>query len=104
MTSDRRTLQSHRRKGSMVWTHVRRAGRSIAFPLPGIGIILLFLTTAFSPTAQAADPPPANQEPRPLMRFPDIHEDTIVFVHGEDIWTVPAGGGINRHAADHPRR
>ncbi len=33
-------------------------------------------------------------EKRPLMRFPDIHGDTIVFVHGEDIWTVPAQGGI----------
>ncbi len=31
---------------------------------------------------------------RPLMRFPDIHENTIVFVHGEDIWSVPAAGGV----------
>lgn len=30
----------------------------------------------------------------PLMRFPDIHEDLIVFVHGEDIWSVPADGGV----------
>ncbi len=30
----------------------------------------------------------------PLMRFPDIHEDLIVFVHGEDIWSVPSEGGI----------
>jgi len=30
---------------------------------------------------------------RPLMRFPDIHENTIVFVYGEDIWTAPATGG-----------
>ena len=29
----------------------------------------------------------------PLMRFPDIHEDLIVFVHGEDIWSVAAEGG-----------
>jgi tricorn protease len=28
------------------------------------------------------------------MRFPDIHGDTIVFVYGEDIWTVPADGGV----------
>lgn len=33
-------------------------------------------------------------EKRPLMRFPDIHENTIVFVYGEDIWTAPAEGGI----------
>ncbi|MBP2680633.1 MAG: tricorn protease, partial [Candidatus Krumholzibacteriota bacterium] len=29
----------------------------------------------------------------PLMRFPDIHHGTIVFVHGEDIWSVPSAGG-----------
>jgi len=28
------------------------------------------------------------------MRFPDIYKNTIVFVYGEDIWTVPASGGI----------
>lgn len=33
-------------------------------------------------------------EQRPLMRFPDIHEKTIVFVYGEDIWSVPAEGGV----------
>jgi tricorn protease len=31
---------------------------------------------------------------RPLMRFPDIHGNTIVFVHGADIWKVSANGGI----------
>ena len=30
----------------------------------------------------------------PLLRFPDIHEDLIVFVHGEDIWSVAAEGGV----------
>ena len=30
---------------------------------------------------------------RPLMRFPDVHDDMIVFVYGEDIWTVHADGG-----------
>lgn len=30
----------------------------------------------------------------PLLRFPDIHENLIVFVHGEDIWSVPADGGV----------
>ena len=28
-----------------------------------------------------------------LLRFPDIHENTIVFVSGEDIWTAPSSGG-----------
>ncbi|RLD56194.1 MAG: peptidase S41, partial [Bacteroidetes bacterium] len=30
----------------------------------------------------------------PLLRFPDIHEDLIVFVHGEDIWSVSTEGGV----------
>jgi tricorn protease len=34
------------------------------------------------------------EEARPLMRFPDVHGDTIVFVHGEDIWSVPVSGGV----------
>jgi tricorn protease len=29
----------------------------------------------------------------PLLRFPDVHGDTVVFVHGEDIWTAPTSGG-----------
>ncbi len=31
---------------------------------------------------------------KPLLRFPDIHGETIVFVSGEDIWTAPSRGGI----------
>ena len=44
-------------------------------------VYLLFLSSII--TAQNA-----------LLRFPDIHDSTIVFVAGEDIWTVPAKGGI----------
>jgi tricorn protease len=33
-------------------------------------------------------------EKRPLMRFPDVHGGSVVFVYGEDIWSVPAGGGV----------
>jgi len=28
------------------------------------------------------------------MRFPDVHENSVVFVYGEDIWMVPADGGV----------
>lgn len=28
-----------------------------------------------------------------LMRFPDVHKNTVVFVYGEDIWKVPVNGG-----------
>jgi tricorn protease len=38
---------------------------------------------------------------RPLMRFPDIHENSIVFVHGEDIWTVPSDGGVANRLTIH---
>ena len=33
------------------------------------------------------------ESPTPLLRFPDIHGDTVVFVHGEDIWTAAVAGG-----------
>jgi tricorn protease len=29
----------------------------------------------------------------PLLRFPDVHGDTVVFVHAEDVWTAPLAGG-----------
>ena len=37
----------------------------------------------------------------PLMRFPDIHGDLVVFVHGEDIWKVKAAGGIAERLTIH---
>ncbi len=40
----------------------------------------------------AAAPEAAGKD-RPLLRFPDIHGDLVVFVSGEDIWTAPATGG-----------
>ncbi len=30
----------------------------------------------------------------PIMRFPDIHDGQIVFVHGGDIWSVAEEGGV----------
>ena len=35
----------------------------------------------------------AAEGAEPLLRFPDIHGDTVVFVSGEDIWTAPVSGG-----------
>ena len=35
------------------------------------------------------------------MRFPDVHENTIVFVSGEDIWTVSVDGGIAKQLTMH---
>lgn len=38
---------------------------------------------------------------RPLMRFPDINGNTVVFVYGEDIWSVPATGGVAQRLTIH---
>ena len=36
----------------------------------------------------------AMAEERPIMRFPDIHGDRVVFCYGEDIWTASSAGGV----------
>ena len=38
---------------------------------------------------------------RPLMRFPDVHDNNIVFVYGEDIWSAQITGGKARHLTFH---
>jgi tricorn protease len=52
-------------------------------------VILFFSFASISNSEELASP-----GPRPLMRFPDIGKDLIVFVYGEDIWSVPAEGGV----------
>ncbi|MCP4643097.1 MAG: hypothetical protein GY851_21805, partial [bacterium] len=42
----------------------------------------------------ATQPSPDASLGRPLMRFPDVHGDTVVFVHGDDLWSVPTVGGV----------
>jgi len=47
------------------------------------GLAVLFLAqAAFASTG------------RPLMRFPDVYKDKVVFVYGEDIWTASTAGGV----------
>jgi tricorn protease len=43
--------------------------------------------------ALASNPVLSDSGETRLMRFPDVHGDTVVFVYGEDIWSVPASGG-----------
>jgi tricorn protease len=53
--------------------------------------VLLFLALAVSAPAQTK-----------LLRFPDIHDDRIVFTHGGDLWLVNAGGGAATRLTSHP--
>ncbi len=69
--------------------HVAPAARWTA-----VLIVTLAVAAAFAAPGGAADT-------RPLMRFPDIHGDTVVFVHAEDIWSVPAAGGVAQRLTIH---
>ncbi|MFC1890325.1 protease, partial [Thermodesulfobacteriota bacterium] len=46
-------------------------------------------------------PAAADEEAR-LLRFPDIHEDTIAFSYAGDLWVVSDTGGIARRITTHP--
>ena len=43
----------------------------------------------------------ASGKGTPLLRFPDVYENKIVFVSGEDIWTVSVNGGIAKQLTMH---
>ena len=45
--------------------------------------------------------PGLGKENRPLLRFPDVHGDTVVFVHGEDIWKASTQGGLAQRLTIH---
>jgi tricorn protease len=37
-----------------------------------------------------------------MLRFPDIHSNTVVFSYAGDLWTAPAGGGTATRLTAHP--
>lgn len=37
-----------------------------------------------------------------LMRWPDIHDETVVFTYEDDLWSAPAAGGPARRLTSHP--
>ena len=37
-----------------------------------------------------------------LLRFPDIHDNRIVFTYGGDLWTVAGAGGTATRLTAHP--
>lgn len=55
--------------------------------------IIFFLTLLFTSSTLIGQ--------NPIMRFPDIHDNTVVFVSGEDIWKVSAEGGIAQKITFH---
>ena len=62
--------------------------------------IFLFALAA----ALAAVPIPAAETGPPegrLLRFPDIHRDSVVFVYGGDIWQASTAGGPARRLTSH---
>ena len=73
---------------SVLYFATRASSRSRRMPATAMMVAFLACSILLNP-----DPGYCSQ-PRPLMRFPDIHDDRVVFVYGEDIWSVPAGGGV----------
>jgi len=49
------------------------------------------------PASKAQSFPPAPEPTPPgetrLLRYPDVHENQVVFVHSGDLWSLPAEGG-----------
>lgn len=63
-------------------------------PRAALPCLVLLLSLAAAPGAPAA-------APSALAAQPDIHGDLIAFVHAEDVWTVPAGGGGAKRITSH---
>ncbi len=61
-----------------------------------LGLAAVTAVLAIGPTSMAR-----AGETR-LLRFPDIHGDTIVFCHGGDLWRVQSEGGMAVRLTAHP--
>ncbi len=59
--------------------------------LVAIGIVLILATTAL-----------ADDGGTRLLRYPDIHDDTVVFAYGGDLWTASTDGGNASRLTAHP--
>lgn len=56
---------------------------------------------AFSLLCAALLTLPAAEAQTKLLRFPDLHGDTVVFTYGGDLWTAPAKGGTATRLTTH---
>ncbi|MCB1056123.1 MAG: PD40 domain-containing protein, partial [Acidobacteria bacterium] len=60
-------------------------------------LLIAALCAAAWPAAASAEGTPTK-----LLRFPDIHGDTVIFVYAGDLWTAPVAGGLARRLTAHP--
>ncbi|RLD04469.1 MAG: peptidase S41, partial [Chloroflexi bacterium] len=58
--------------------------------------VAIAVLTIFSVAALAAD------DGTKLLRFPDIHGDTVVFAYGGDLWSASTDGGSATRLTAHP--
>ena len=61
-------------------------------------LLALALTAAGGRIAAAQETGPPEGR---LLRFPDIHRDSVVFVYGGDIWQASSSGGAARRLTSH---
>ncbi|MFM1883169.1 MAG: hypothetical protein RJA05_1578 [Planctomycetota bacterium] len=61
--------------------------------------MLMTLTVVAAACAAAAPANNATDANRGLCRYPDVSQDSIVFVYGNDLWLVPKSGGVARPVA-----
>ncbi len=73
-----------------------RPARSCARPTT---VVVMLVALVFVAAAAFAATP--GGETRRLLRYPDVRGDLLVFVHGDDIWSVPAQGGVARRLTFH---
>jgi len=76
---------------------------SRSFVLPGTAFILCLLMAlaAWGRGPHGAAEPVGTAATR-LLRFPALSKDSIAFVYGGDIWTVPRAGGTARQLTSDP--
>jgi tricorn protease len=66
----------------------------------GVGLLLAALVMMLAGVASAQTPTQAPTGPVP--RYPDVHDDMIVFTHAGDLWRVSGQGGLAVRLTAHP--